>query len=84
MSGCNVGNSIELIMDEFDHFIRDSLVFTSNMLDTFPLPSHLIIFDSLEVQLRYILALHGYKKVVYKMSLSDFMILICFIGIAYK
>ena len=84
MNGCNVGNSTKLIMDESNHFIRDCLGFVSAILDTLPLPSHLMLFDSLEVQLRYILALHGYKKVVYKMSLSDFIILIFFIGISYK
>ena len=83
MSDSDVGRSTEQIMDESDRFIRDPSGFVSNMLENLPLPSHLVLFDSQELRLRDILALHGYTKVVYKMPLSDFMILICF-GFAYK
>ncbi|XP_057833988.2 mannosyltransferase APTG1 isoform X1 [Cryptomeria japonica] len=58
----DVGSSTEQIMDESDCFIRDPLGFASNMLDSLPLPSHLVLFDAQEVQLRDILALHGYIK----------------------
>lgn len=78
MSDSDVGSSTEQIMDESDYFIRDPSGFASNMLDNLPLPSHLVLFDAQEVQLRDILALHGYTKVVYKMPLFDFTILICF------
>lgn len=55
--------SVEELIDESDCFMRDPVGFVLDMFSRLPLPSHIVLFDSQAVQLREVLALHGYVQV---------------------
>lgn len=50
-------------LDESDHFRTDPVNFTSVMLNSSASPSHIVIFDSEERNLRELLASHSFKEV---------------------
>lgn len=56
-------NSVEELIDESDRFMRDPVGFVLDMFSSLLLPSHIVLFDSQAVQLREVLALHGYVQV---------------------
>lgn len=62
-SDSDTDNNAEELIDESDRFMRDPVGFVLNMFSSLPLPSHIVLFDSQAVQLREILALHGYVQV---------------------
>lgn len=62
-SDSDTDNNAEELIDESDRFMRDPVGFVLNMFSSLPLPSHIVLFDSQAVQLREVLALHGYVQV---------------------
>ncbi|KAM1519977.1 hypothetical protein ACFX15_022233 [Malus domestica] len=51
------------IPDESDQFMMDPVSFTSELAKNWSLPSHIVVFDSEEKQLRAFLISHSFKKI---------------------
>lgn len=51
------------VMDESDRFTMDPVSFASNMATNWSLPSHIVLFDSEERQLRPFLSSHSFKEI---------------------
>ncbi|XP_057962647.1 mannosyltransferase APTG1 isoform X2 [Malania oleifera] len=50
-------------IDESDRFMMDPVGFTSNFVKNWSPPSHIVLFDSEERQLRELLILHSFKEI---------------------
>ena len=49
--------------DELDHFMMDHVGFVSEYTQNWPIPSHIVLFESEEKRLRDFLILHSFREV---------------------